>query len=51
MDIGSARSLLEQSPSQIAKRLHEGPELQRNPHLLLAARHAVSLQMAFRIST
>ncbi|OJZ80197.1 hypothetical protein ASPFODRAFT_148145 [Aspergillus luchuensis CBS 106.47] len=42
LDIGSARSLLEQSPAQLARKLQEGPRIERSPHLLLAARHAVT---------
>ncbi|KAJ5731291.1 uncharacterized protein N7483_005799 [Penicillium malachiteum] len=41
IDIGSASSLLEKTPDEIAKNLHDSPRLQKSPHLLLAAKHAV----------
>ncbi|CRG89081.1 hypothetical protein PISL3812_06116 [Talaromyces islandicus] len=42
IDIGPARSLLEQPPNQIATQLQEGPRIERGPSLLLAARHATA---------
>ncbi|KAJ5208578.1 hypothetical protein N7449_002957 [Penicillium cf. viridicatum] len=41
-DIGPARSLLEQTHTQIAAKLMDQPDLQRGPMLTLAARHAKS---------
>ncbi|PLB51309.1 hypothetical protein P170DRAFT_493607, partial [Aspergillus steynii IBT 23096] len=42
IDIGPARSLLEQNHVQIATRLKDQPKLQRGPMLVLAARHATA---------
>ncbi|KAJ5113842.1 hypothetical protein N7456_002376 [Penicillium angulare] len=42
VDIGSARSLLEQTSSDIARRLYEGPNIGKSPQLILAARHATA---------
>ncbi|GKZ39689.1 hypothetical protein AbraIFM66950_000935 [Aspergillus brasiliensis] len=42
LDIGPVRSLLEQTPDQLVRKLEDGPKMERGPQLLVAAKHATA---------